>query len=367
MFGCAHYGADDADESPDLGVPFRSKKGGIRPSLPSPVLATIVLVFVALPLFLPDSETKGPDSTARAVFDLAADVTSVTISSNAEHLAATSRDCPIWIWAQGHKASWNQMLLPEHRPGGSRCLAVSPDGEMLAAGNLDGTISLWDPVSGKLLATLMAGKEIILGLSFSADGTVLASAGADSQVRVWDVASHRLRATLKGNCGLITALALSSDARTLVTGSEDQTVRVWDLAHPDHPAVFHSRGKAVLAVAVSADGHLVASAALCDSGVRLWDARERESRGFLRGQASTFTCLTFSSDMQTLIGGDERGCVCLWNLFKLEQKTQFAAHTGWVKCLALSSAQGTLVTGGNDGKVRVWNLAEMSKSQQPPT
>lgn len=148
MFGCAHYGADDADESPDLGAPFRSKKGGIRRSLPSPVLATIVLVFVALPLFLPDSETKGPDSTARAVFDLAADVTSVTISSNAEHLAATSRDCPIWIWAQGHKASWNQMLLPEHRPGGSRCLAVSPDGEMLAAGNLDGTISLWDPVSG---------------------------------------------------------------------------------------------------------------------------------------------------------------------------------------------------------------------------
>ena len=294
-------------------------------------------------------------------------MTSVTISSNAEHLAATSRDCPIWLWARGDKAIWSQRLLPEHRPGGSRSLAVSPDGRTLAAGNMDGTISLWDSAAGQVVATLAAGKDIIVGLAFSADGTVLASAGADSQIQVWDVTAHRLRATLTGHRGLITALALSPDARTLVSGGEDQTVRVWDLDNPETPVVFHSKGESVLAVAVSPDGRLVASASLCDNGIRLWDAREKQSRGFLPGQAGTFTCLAFTSDSQTLIGGDESGCVCLWNLFKQEQKSRFAAHTGWVKCLALSCASGTLVTGGNDGKVRVWDMAEISKNRQPHT
>jgi WD40 repeat protein len=242
---------------------------------------------------------------------------------------------------------------------------MSPDGTVLAAGNVDGTISLWDIASGQSRATLPAGKEMILAIAFSGDGSLLASAGGDSRIRVWDVGSGRLRATLLGHDGPITALAFSADGHSLASGGEDRTVRVWDATHPVEPAVFRGQGEVVLAVAFSPDGRLVASSSLCDRGVRLWDPRERESRGFLEAGIPTCTTLAFTRDSQALLVGDERGVVSMWNVLTHKRKTAFAAHVGWVKGLTLAATGQTLVTGGNDGKVRIWDMAEVAGWPRP--
>ena len=121
--------------------------------LPSPFLLAIVLVFVVLPLVWPESDDPASCPAALTVFNLEADVTSLTISAAAEHLAATCRDRPLWVWLQGREVNWGETLLPEHRPGGTRSLGLSPDGMTLAAGNVDGTVSLWDTATGKNAST----------------------------------------------------------------------------------------------------------------------------------------------------------------------------------------------------------------------
>ncbi len=96
--------------------------------LPSPFLLAIVLVFLVLPLVWPESDDPASCPAALTVFNLEADVTSLTISAAAEHLAATCRDRPLWVRFQGREVNWDEMLLPEHRPGVLGRWAYHPTG-----------------------------------------------------------------------------------------------------------------------------------------------------------------------------------------------------------------------------------------------
>ena len=331
--------------------------------LPSPFILAITLVFVVLPLVWTEKDNAKPASPARALFDLKADVTSLTVSANAEHVAATCRDQPVWVWLQGREADWAEGLLPEHRPGGTRPLAFSPDGTTLAAGNVDGTVSLWDTSTGKSRVSLRAGTEMILAVVFSPDGTRLACASTDSRIRIWDLATYRQVSTLTGHQGSVTALAFSPT--TLASGGEDHTVRLWDSENSRETAVLHPHNDVVLALTFSPHGELMASTSLGDGAVRLWDLRKNESSAIHHEGINTFTCMAFTHDGRTLATGDEHGAVRLWDVGSLKQKSMFQAHDGWVKGLGISSDGKTLVTGGNDGLVKVWNLPDAAESAGP--
>src|SRR3954447_20644301 len=142
-------------EENDSGISRMSgKQSGFRVRLPSPFMLAIVVVFVVLPLVWPDSGDETSNPNPIAAFELTADVKSLDISQDGRKVAATCRDSPIDVWMREQPLLWKRTLLPEHPQTGSRCLAFSPDGETLAVGNVDGTVSLWDVNSGKTEASL---------------------------------------------------------------------------------------------------------------------------------------------------------------------------------------------------------------------
>jgi hypothetical protein len=64
--------------------------------------------------------------------------------------------------------------------------AFAPRGHRIASANGDGTVSLWDDVSGVELLSLPGHAGAALWVGFSPDGDRLASAGADGTLRIWD-------------------------------------------------------------------------------------------------------------------------------------------------------------------------------------
>jgi WD40 repeat protein len=124
-------------------------------------------------------------------------------------------------------------------------LAISPDGRILATGDLDNLVQLWNPEqvfrtgqekypqSMRLVGHSGKGpnyRSLIWKVIFSPDGRLLASAGGDATIRLWDVVSGETVAILLGHAGGVTCVAFNPDARLLASGGLDGTLRFWGVS-----------------------------------------------------------------------------------------------------------------------------------------
>jgi WD40 repeat protein len=158
-------------------------------------------------------------------------------------------------------------------------MSFSPDGKILALGLFDGSIGIWDAVSGALQVTLRGHTERVRSLRFSNDGNTLASGADDRSIRLWNIASGTPRAKLMGHTDTVFSLSFSSDGNTLASGSFG-TIRLWNVATGAPRAVLtvHSGGgpHGVYSLNFSPDGKTLASGG-SDFNVRLWDFAEISS------------------------------------------------------------------------------------------
>jgi WD40 repeat protein/ankyrin repeat protein len=74
-------------------------------------------------------------------------------------------------------------------------VAISPAGRIVASGDTQGVVWLWQTSSGQLLRRLQ-GVNLIKSMQFSPDGTTLATVDGEAVVKLWDVATGRLKARL---------------------------------------------------------------------------------------------------------------------------------------------------------------------------
>lgn len=90
----------------------------------------------------------------------------------------------LWNLATGKE----RHLVREERLGDFRCLAVSPDGRMLIAGEPGGELRLWEVATGRERCRLGRYDGGEFTAAFSPDGrTLVTSGGSKGELRIWDV------------------------------------------------------------------------------------------------------------------------------------------------------------------------------------
>lgn len=292
--------------------------------------------------------------------------TAVTVDG--QLLAGGGGDRTVRLWSLTNGAL--VQMLHGHAQG-IMALALSPDGTLLATAYQDHKVRLW-AMTTRTLQTVLHGhtdeiETLAWGAAPTGDRLLLASGDVEQKIRLWEPMQGRLYQTLIGAAGWVYALAFHPRQGWLVSVSGDGQVRRWQIdyqagkAAPLTPLIVAGdAGLLFRAVAVHPVEAVVAAAG--NSGaIYLW---QQDSTGawqsplVLQGHTNWVTVLTFSPDGEWLASGSYDRTIRIWRWRTGEQVQILHGHTDWVWSIAFhpqpTANQRLLVSGGSDNRVRVW-------------
>lgn len=110
-------------------------------------------------------------------------------------------------------------------------VALSPKGNLLAVGGLDGGVRLWSPSTGAMLGSLTGHIGEVRAVAFSPDGSLLASGGADRIVRIWDVKTRKVLLNYAHHLDAISHLEFSKSGDHLLSASFDNSVEIMPVSY----------------------------------------------------------------------------------------------------------------------------------------
>ena len=148
-------------------------------------------------------------------------------------LASTWSGIAAWEIIEGRSLG---PYLPEGRPPSAALW--SPDGNMVAAGDVEGPLRIWDAQSGDLVLSSSGswGRpwRWIDGLAWSPDSTLLAGIGGGyyddanfGRIFLWRLDERNDSFILETYIGVVLELAWSPDGNTLASGAADGRVILW--------------------------------------------------------------------------------------------------------------------------------------------
>lgn len=258
------------------------------------------------------------------------------------------------------------------------------DGTLASAGG-DGAIRIWEPDTGRELASfpletedlaynstgtlLAAGKQegvrvwrtqnwasieypddgpLGKRVAFVANTNELATGGVDGRIRIWNSETGALLKTLGNYTMPVNTLACSPKAPFLVSGHAHM-VKVWDVAQEKEMGVFRDHG--ALSAAFSPDGEKVVSTGGVAMDVKVWFAKRVDAQTFKRIHAA-IGGISFSPDNSTLVSSSIDGTVGIWDVRTGQLTGGFRGHSKGLQ--SAMSRDGSLIAwAGWDGALHL--------------
>jgi WD40 repeat protein len=266
-----------------------------------------------------------------------------------------SGGCRIRIWDTIEGTEKYSFHLPDKH---SR-VALSQDGRLIASGDNNTPICLWDAATGKELQRIPCKPgEGPWSLTFSPDSTRLFG-GLRGSVRIWSVETGEALQTITTH-GYIMGLALSQDGQWLAARSCTSPPRLIRVATGEEVFWFKEGGGAPLSI--SPDGRSVLTLSRSNSKlVLLWSAETGEVLRSVKAQDRMWHAAQFSPDGRWLATAGEAGNIALWDVQTGEEILQMKGHTGIIRSLAFSPDGKRLASGSDDTTLRLWNLDSIRK------
>ena len=267
----------------------------------------------------------------------------------------------------------------EHTKGTHSSIVYAPDGDTIAAVNLDDdTVRLWNAKTGKHKSTfkhtntlhlVLTDREYdISSVAYSPDGNTIITGGGyythdEGTVYLWHARTGKRKTLYKGP-DYVSALAYSPDGRTIATGNQKKKIQVWHTVTGEElKAISTGHRAGVESLVYSPDGSTIATTGgFQDNTVQLWDVTTGKHKTTLIGHTNTVTSVVYSPDGNTIASGSTDGTLRLWDATTEEHKATFTAHTD-IAFVVYSSDGKRIATRSTDGTVLLWDITPASETE----
>lgn len=239
-------------------------------------------------------------------------IQTLEFSPDGTRMVSVSDDRAVRTW---DVESGHEIRVYHGHTGWIASASFSPDGAVIASGGTHRKIRLWDTETSGDIRVIDAYETAAGALAFTPDGSLLISGGHDhtDQIKLWDPTSGKLVATLGGQIGWIADIAVLHDGERFVSVGADALVHVWHLVDRAHVAAFEGHSAELRAVASHPDRSVVASAGR-DRAIRVWDADSGSCLCVLRGHAQEVTSLAFRPHSEELVSSSTDGTIRVWDV-----------------------------------------------------
>jgi len=303
--------------------------------------------------------------------------------------------------------------LEGHR-GDINCIALSPDGTLIASGSADNTIRLWSMPDAQQVAALRRDDGAIRQLSYSRDGQHLMSLSSENVIRIWAmpegrevltfdtesdaeqvgligfksadrigsliftpdaqhmvvgyvtgeikiiaIESGQAVLTIPAHSNWVNALAFSKAGNLLASGSADHLVRLWHVEEKGviELATLDGHKMMVNEVAISPNGYYVASVAN-EADAKLWNTQTGKLLFDLAHKPNTtIKSVAFSQDGEIIATAGTDATIKLWAVATGTLLTILTTEKHSINAIRFSSDGSQIISGGADQILRVWGIS----------
>lgn len=279
-------------------------------------------------------------------------IRAVAFHPNSQEVASGGTNKQIKLWKVG---DGSEIRTLEGHDGEIVALEYLPNGSLLVSA-ADRTVRFWQMPNGNV-QKLDVGSNLTC-MALSPDGKLVAVGSEDRQIRVYQVSDRKQIATFEGHSQSVTALHFSNDNKRLLSTANDKTARLWEIETQQHlqtiPLPNNSRG-----VALAHDGK-IALVGLDDGKLLLEPTPILQ---VLREHEGPVNAVAFNSNGSHLASAGKDKKVRLWNIGNAKVERSFPGAENDLYCVAISGNNQYVAAGGQDKKVHVWQFNDAKNVQ----